>query len=1121
CGLVLAAALGATSPARAAQLAVPAVYPTIQAAVDAAAAGDEVVVAAGLYEEQVVITRSLTLTGAGADLTVIRAPVFMPYTVSPVIYNAVVFAVGPGIDVTLQDLAVDGAGRARTGTRLVGIMYQRAGGLVRRVDIRSVHATPVGTTPSGIGLNVASEPSDAIAFAAEDITVVKFQKSGFAAFGSGGSHDLRRITCDGGLLPSDAVLNAFELANGTTGTITDCTARGAWYDGQASGSTTACGFLFYYAGAWEASGLVAEGNQANVYAIATRLDLRDGTISGYPDDLPFNSGLVVTGPGSAAKLVAGAPARPSPQAETPDKTIVSPLATTVTVTGCTIAGAGLANSRGVVHFASLAETVLDVADCRITDWGTGLLALEAGTARSVGRVRGTWFGANSAAGIYADTGDPCDARGNHWGDPSGPLAPLRNPGGLGDAVVGNVLFDPWLTGNLYPAPLPRYISLADSLAGEFTDEVTIRHVGGGAGVYGYSVEVTWDESVLKVAPGDVTRPAAGPFAEAALFQVLSIPGGVRVDAALGGPAPGAASADLFTVRFRLVGAPDYTEVPLDVHLRHLRDAANMDIAGAVAAPGLVVADVVAPVIGAPAPQNLSLPHTDLYAKNGDLVEFAAPVSDGDPHLGRTDVFADQTALLGLTGYLRQPDSFDGGIARWNGLPVSLYPADGPVLWSVLAVDPAGNLAVRQDTLLADNTPPLPVTGFVATPGPDRVELGWDDPAGLDANLREVVVRSIPTGEYPLYRERWPDFPAAPGAGDSVAAGLAGATAAWPADGSARDVHAFTAFAVDMVGLTSPAAPTAQARTRNYFLADVTTSPAPGYDHLTDASDLAHLDLSWGKVLSDPGFLAECDVGPTDTGTPHGLPLPDGLIDLEDLMIFAERYGAGVGPGPETVPGAGTVRLGWSQPAADAWTLTLLDPCPALKGLRVRVELPAGVTATAAAGSLLVAQADPVHLRQAGDGLDATFAVLGAGRGLAGDGELLRIALDAGLPPPVATYDARGTDNSPLPVEGFVSAVPAEDATPRRFALHGAHPNPANPATRIVFDLPARRRVRLEVFGVDGRRLATLVDGPLPAGRHAVNWDGRDDTGRGVASGAYLFRVRAGTWSGTGKLLLVR
>ena len=51
---------------------------------------------------------------------------------------------------------------------------------------------------------------------------------------------------------------------------------------------------------------MAEGNQANVYAIATRLDLRDGTISGYPDDLPFNSGLVVTGPGSAAKLVAGA-----------------------------------------------------------------------------------------------------------------------------------------------------------------------------------------------------------------------------------------------------------------------------------------------------------------------------------------------------------------------------------------------------------------------------------------------------------------------------------------------------------------------------------------------------------------------------------------------------------------------------------------------------------------------------------------------------------------------------------------------------------------------------------------------------------------------------------------------
>ncbi|PIV81671.1 hypothetical protein COW53_03045, partial [bacterium CG17_big_fil_post_rev_8_21_14_2_50_64_8] len=63
------------------------------------------------------------------------------------------------------------------------------------------------------------------------------------------------------------------------------------------------------------------------------------------------------------------------------------------------------------------------------------------------------------------------------------------------------------------------------------------------------------------------------------------------------------------------------------------------------------------------------------------------------------------------------------------------------------------------------------------------------------------------------------------------------------------------------------------------------------------------------------------------------------------------------------------------------------------------------------------------------------------------------------------------------------------------ALHSNVPNPFNPTTTITFELPGERNVRLEVFAVDGRRVATLLDARCSAGQHAITWDGRSYTGR--------------------------
>jgi len=76
------------------------------------------------------------------------------------------------------------------------------------------------------------------------------------------------------------------------------------------------------------------------------------------------------------------------------------------------------------------------------------------------------------------------------------------------------------------------------------------------------------------------------------------------------------------------------------------------------------------------------------------------------------------------------------------------------------------------------------------------------------------------------------------------------------------------------------------------------------------------------------------------------------------------------------------------------------------------------------------------------------------------------------------------------------------------ALRPNHPNPFNPGTTFSFALAYPDQAELVVLDVRGRRVRTLVDGICPAGTTEVYWDGRDDAGRPVPSGSYLYRLRA-------------
>jgi flagellar hook assembly protein FlgD len=94
-------------------------------------------------------------------------------------------------------------------------------------------------------------------------------------------------------------------------------------------------------------------------------------------------------------------------------------------------------------------------------------------------------------------------------------------------------------------------------------------------------------------------------------------------------------------------------------------------------------------------------------------------------------------------------------------------------------------------------------------------------------------------------------------------------------------------------------------------------------------------------------------------------------------------------------------------------------------------------------------------------------------------------------------------------------------TPEKTVLFQNYPNPFNPSTRIAFDLAVDADVKLSIYDVTGRRVRTLLNGFRTAGVYNMEWNGRDESGRWLASGVYFYRLTAHGVTTTKKSILIR
>ncbi len=120
---------------------------------------------------------------------------------------------------------------------------------------------------------------------------------------------------------------------------------------------------------------------------------------------------------------------------------------------------------------------------------------------------------------------------------------------------------------------------------------------------------------------------------------------------------------------------------------------------------------------------------------------------------------------------------------------------------------------------------------------------------------------------------------------------------------------------------------------------------------------------------------------------------------------------------------------------------------------------------------------------------------------------------------------------PVDYEPWLSQPPVGIETtiqpflPDHFSLGQNYPNPFNSTTVIRYSLPVDRQKRwavsLRIYNILGQVVRTLVDEPQTPGYYSVRWDGRDNAGRELASGIYIYRIRAGDFVQTRRMILLK
>lgn len=516
------------------------VLPTgsIQAAIDAADAGDTIKVAAGTYVEQPLITKNLTLIGTGSG-SVIKAPATLVsrFTTSAAQYPVLTVM---NANATVRDLVIDGDGRGNSAYKFSGIGYYNAGGAIIGTEIKGVRDTPFSGAQHGVALYAYLDDGSTRNLVIRNNYIHDFQKNAMAVNSGGSSVLTTQIVgnrIEGAGATTVTAQNGIQVyrASGTLdGYIDSNYSTGIAYTGAGWVGTS---LLNYYSDV-DITNNVVTNSHVGVYDIDAQ-----GAIASNKIDVikagPGAWGIVATDPPDAVPSPYEVPMAEVVAAAASENGIVTTASATelaVNVSGniVTFSGADNSSTYGIEADAGYGPRNLRITADRnaVTGFEVGLEFYQCqGTScdpskftaisAQYNNLAGNTIGMRSNASYLTANGEN-----NWWGNASGPSTVGA---GTGVQVSDHIDYDPWLGA----APNVAVLSVpADPILLQRTDPKVINvpvilTPEAGDQIASVAFSVDYDESCLSTSAAKVTGLPTG-FQTSVAFDAADTDGEIDV-----------------------------------------------------------------------------------------------------------------------------------------------------------------------------------------------------------------------------------------------------------------------------------------------------------------------------------------------------------------------------------------------------------------------------------------------------------------------------------------------------------------------------------------------------------------------------------------------------------------
>ncbi|MCG3155912.1 MAG: hypothetical protein DKINENOH_02520 [bacterium] len=440
----------------------------IQEGVNAATATVNVI--SGTYVEQVTITKSLHLLGAGAATTTIKAPATIPVASNPA--STVIDVNGAGVNAEINGFAVSGPGPTGCGSIGAGIFVRgTAYANIHDNKVLDIRDNPISGCQNGIGILVgrASFATSGTA-TIKNNEVASYQKGGIVVSNTGSDATIEDNIVTGAGAVTFIAQNGIQVSAGATGTINRNTINGHSYTPFTYVST---GMLLYGSNANTDENVLNE-NQVGIYHINGSGTHQKNSVSATAvgTGSPGFWGMVVD-PGDVLRTT------PSPFEDGGSSVSLGKggIGSTLAATYTYLLNQNVVNSDGsaggvgieadalgtdVVNFTATTNTV--------SNWEYGIyLYKDAGATLNANIIDCNQIFGNTAYGLYNSTGVDANAVGNWWGAGNGPSG---NGPGSGDAVSENVTFAPWGTDASCGGSLSHnFVFLADYVSIERSKQI--------------------------------------------------------------------------------------------------------------------------------------------------------------------------------------------------------------------------------------------------------------------------------------------------------------------------------------------------------------------------------------------------------------------------------------------------------------------------------------------------------------------------------------------------------------------------------------------------------------------------------------------------------------------------